>query len=302
MRLTAFFLPLACWAASVPVDISGLRSGPITVTSSADSLIVGWPDEASRMWRAEFSLDPERPLIASIGLEGRPVVERARPLYWTDTGIRRGGWDQFFDFPPSHPQGTRRFMGSFQLREAKAHTIGARVEIDFDGLAMGVFHGGLAYTFYPGTRLIKQEAVASTSEPDVAYFYDAGLRVAAGRDRHAGGNMTTEVSYYDTAGKVLTELSHGSERIPVAVRSRTLALRTPLGSLAVFPPPHQYFFARDFTSNMGYLWHTAFRGAVSIGVRQLDDDNSPYYPWMNAPPGTVQRMPVFFLISDQPPN
>src|SRR5438552_8939187 len=53
---------------------------------------------------------------------------------------------------------------------------------------------------------------------------------------------------------------------------------------------------------MGYLWHTAFRGAASIGVRQLPDDNSPYYPWMNAPPGTVQRMPVFFLISDQPPN
>jgi len=71
------------------------------------------------------------------------------------------------------------------------------------------------------------------------------------------------------------------------------------GSVAVFPPPHPYFFARDFTTNMGYLWHAAFRGSVSIGVRQLPDDDSSYYPWMNAPPGTRQHMCVFYLLSDQ---
>jgi len=85
------------------------------------------------------------------------------------------------------------------------------------------------------------------------------------------------------------------------VRHRTLALRTPGGSIAVFPPPHQYFFARDFTTNMGYLWSSAFRGSVSIGIRQLPDDNSSFYPWMNAPPGTEQHMGVFYLISDREP-
>jgi hypothetical protein len=40
--------------------------------------------------------------------------------------------------------------------------------------------------------------------------------------------------------------------------------------------------ARDYTSNMGYLWHSSWRGNVSLGIRQLPDDNSPYYPWMNA--------------------
>ena len=47
---------------------------------------------------------------------------------------------------------------------------------------------------------------------------------------------------------------------------------------------------RDFTTNMGYVWHAAWRGSVYLGIRQLPDDNSAYYPWMNAPPGRPQRM------------
>jgi hypothetical protein len=72
------------------------------------------------------------------------------------------------------------------------------------------------------------------------------------------------------------------------------------GSVAVFPAPHQYFFTRDFTANLGYLWHSAWRGSVSLGIRQLPDDNSNYYPWANAPPGTEQRLGVFFLLADAP--
>ena len=82
------------------------------------------------------------------------------------------------------------------------------------------------------------------------------------------------------------------------VRYRTLAARAQGGSIAVFPTPHKYFMPRDFTTNMGFLWHTAWRGQVYLGVRQLPDDNSRFYPWMNAPPGTEQRMNVFFLLSD----
>src|SRR5205085_11922251 len=37
---------------------------------------------------------------------------------------------------------------------------------------------------------------------------------------------------------------------------------------------------------------------VSLGIRQLPDDNSRFYPWMNAPPGAAQRMNVFYLLSD----
>jgi len=302
MRLLVFLTPVVCLAATVPADLSGVRPGPVSVQQATGSLIVTWPDESSRTWRAEFSLDPTQPLIASIDLEGKNVIERARPLYWCETGVRRGGWDQFFDFPPSHPQGTRRFIGEFHASYAQVRTTGDRVEVLFGKMQMGIFEGAMVYTFYPGSRLVRQEAVLSTQVPDTAYFYDAGLRVADAADTHAGGNMTTEISYYSKDGQLRTERAVGPERVPHAVRYRTLALRTAGGSIAVFPPPHQYFFARDFTTNMGYLWSSAFRGWVSIGIRQLPDDDSSYYPWMNAPPGSEQHMSVFFLLSDREPS
>jgi hypothetical protein len=48
--------------------------------------------------------------------------------------------------------------------------------------------------------------------------------------------------------------------------------------VAVFPAPHQYFFPRDFTTNMAYLWHSSWKGQVALGIRQLPDDATPYYP------------------------
>ncbi|MBK5293870.1 MAG: hypothetical protein JJE04_19625, partial [Acidobacteriia bacterium] len=142
----------------------------------------------------------------------------------------------------------------------------------------------------------------ATSEPDTAYYYDAGIQFASETDRRAGNNMDSRVSFFDTDGRLRTVQATGPERQPHSVRYRTAAARTTQGSVAVFPAPHQYFFARDFTSNMGYLWSRAWRGQVGIGIRQLPDDNSNFYPWMNAPPGSVQRMSLFLQISDAAPQ
>lgn len=302
LRYVFFLIPFSCWAASVPLDISAVRPGPVKVEAGVDSVIVRWPDESSRIWRAEFSLDPAKPLITSVGLEARPIIERSQPLYWCEIGKRRGGWDAFFDFPPSHPDGTRRFVGELRLRAASARTVGDRLELFFDGFQMGLFTGGIAYIFYPGSRLIRQEAVVRTQEQDVAYYYDTGLRMTADSDLRPGRNMDSQIAYYDTRDQFHIEAARGPERVPLAVRYRAIAARTAGGSIAVFPPPHQYFFARDFTTNMGYVWQSAFRGRLSIGVRQLPDDNSSYYPWMNAPPRTEQHLSVFYLVDDQPPQ
>jgi hypothetical protein len=289
---------------SVPLDTTGVRSGPITVTSTTNSVTVAWPDETSRMWQATFSLEPSRPLITSITSSGLPVVTDARPFYRGETGKRRGGWNVFFDDPTSHPEGTRHVTGTLTLRGARARSVGERVEIFFDGLRMGSFEGGIAYTFYPGSRLVHQEAVLTTNDPDVAYYYDAGLDMAAPADRTAGNNMRSEVAYYDTSGTLKREIHNGlqPEREPVKVRYRTLAAKTQGGSVAVFPAPHQYFFPRDFSSNLAYLWHRGWRGRVGIGIRQLRDENWQFYPWVNAPPGRAQRMSVFFLVSDGTPE
>jgi hypothetical protein len=287
---------------TAPLDTTELRPGPITVTSSGNAVTLTWPDESSRMWRATFSLDPARPLITSIAIDGSAVITDARPFYRGETGKRRGGWNAFFDDPTSHPEGTRHVQGTLSLRGAKARSAGDRVELLFDGMRMGSFEGGIAYTFYPGSRLIHQEAVLTTNDPDVAYYYDAGLDMSAPADRTPGNNMRSEIVYYDTSGTLKREIHNGlqAEREPVKVRYRTLAAKTQGGSVAVFPAPHQYFFPRDFSSNLAYLWHRGWRGRVGIGVRQLRDENWQYYPWVNAPPGRAQRMGVFFLVSDGP--
>ena len=292
---------LAAFAA-IPFDTAQVRSGPIAVDKQAESFSVRWQDESSRSWTAEFSLDPTKPLITRVAMGETAVLGWAQPVYFCSTGKRRGGWDQFFDLPPSHPDGTRSFASEFRPTASRAITAGDRVMVEFDGLKLGIFSGAIRYTFFPGSRLIQQEAIASTTEPDTAYYYDAGLRMGDDAHRQAGGNMNSEIAYYDTAGEFRTARATGPERSPVAVRYRALAGNLGKGSVAVFPPPHAYFMPRDFTSNMGYVWQTAWRGALSLGIRQLPDDNTLFYPWMNAPPGTQQHMGVFFLLSDQAPR
>jgi hypothetical protein len=288
-------------AQTIAVDTSGVLPGPIRVAADAVRLLVEWPDERGRAWTADFALDARKPLITSIAVAGRTVVASARPFYRCETGRRRGGWDAFFDFPPSAPEGTRSFLGEFHPQSARARTSGDRVELAFDGMKLGIFEGEIRYIFYPGSRLIEQQAVVKTGQPDVAYFYDAGLRIGSPADLTAGGTMNSEVSYFDTAGNFRTIAPpYGSERLPAAVRYRALAARTPAGSVAVFPAPHQYFFARDYTTNMGYVWYNAWRGNISIGIRQLPDDDSPYYPWMNALPGSEQEMRMFLVVDDAP--
>lgn len=290
-------------AQTMTVDTSQVKPGPIRVERAANTLRVEWPDERGRAWAATFALDAGRdgrtPLIASIAVGGRTVVSGAQPFYRAETGKRRGGWDAFFDFPPGAPEGTRSFLGEFHPKAARAKSIGDRVEVSFDGMRLGIFQGEIRYVFYPGSRLIEQQAAMTTQEPDVAYFYDAGLRMSAAADQTAGGTMHSEVSYFDTRGEFQTVAPpYGSERRPAAVRYRAVAARSGGGSIAVFPAPHQYMFARDYTTNMGYVWYKAWRGAISLGIRQLPDDDSPYYPWMNAPPGTEQRMRLFLSVND----
>ena len=301
---TLLVLPLQAPAVSVPLDVAQIKPGPISVVRGDDSITVTWPDETARVWRATFSLNPAQPLITSIGPEGQAVIRNARPFYQGETGKRRGGWNAFFDDPTTHPEGTRHVQGTFRLRGATARSVGERVEIVFDGLRMGSFDGGLAYTFYPGSRLVQQEAVLTTYDADVAYYYDAGLEMAADGDRQPGNNMRSEVAFYDTAGVLQRASLNGlqAERTPVQARYRTLALKTGGGSVAVFPAPHQYFFPRDFTSNLGFVWHRAWRGRTAIGIRQLRDENWQYYPWTNAPPGRPQRMSVFFLLATERPE
>jgi hypothetical protein len=53
-------------------DVSGVRGGPITVTTEARALSVQWSDKDSHRWSARFSLDSAQPLISMIAVEAKP--------------------------------------------------------------------------------------------------------------------------------------------------------------------------------------------------------------------------------------
>ena len=282
-------------AATIAADLTGVQPGAITVTAG-QALTVTWSDAEGHHWQTAFSLDSTKPLIASISENGNKIVEDARPYYRCTTGKRVGGWDAFFDFPPANPAGTRTFKQIFEPTKVTAATVGNRVEVTFNGMKAGIFAGSLRYTFYPGTALIQQAAIMSTQEPDTAYFYDAGLDMSAKQDVRAGLNMGSKISFYDPSGS-LQEITppYDSDRRSLAVHYRAIAAKMGSGSIAVFPPPHRYFFARDYTTNQGYAWYSSWRGRVGLGVHQYTDDNTTIDPWMNAPPGTDQEMGLFLL-------
>ncbi len=291
-------------AQNVPLEVSPGIGPEIAVASDAATVSVNWKDEAQREWAAVFRRDPGKAPIAAVRLNGRDVLRDARPFYRAETGKRRKGWNAFFDYPPAHPEGTQAWQGRLDLKSIRVESVGNRVRVVCSGFRLGIFSGDLVYTFFPGLRLIQQEAALSTDVPDTAYYYDAGLEFAAPEHEQPGRNMRSPFAYYDTEGALRSLSANGlqPERIPYKVRYRALAAAASGGSVAAFPAPHQYFFPRDFTSNLGHNWHRSWRGEVSLGIRQIRDTNWRFYPWMNAPPGSLQRMSMFLLLSGEPPE
>src|ERR1700681_3529584 len=103
-RLATLFL-LGCssalaYGAPITPNVAAVKGAPISVAASAQSLRISWDDSANHRWQTIFSLDSTKPLITAIAVDGRNIVELAKPYYRCSTGKRRGGWDAFFDFPP----------------------------------------------------------------------------------------------------------------------------------------------------------------------------------------------------------
>lgn len=291
------------YGAPITADLSDVKPGPIAVTATGTELTVAWRDGSDHRWKAVFALESKLPLITSISSDGKVIVDRAVPFYRLSTGVRTGGWDAFFDFPPMRPQGTRTFMQTFHPTAVKATTVGDRVEVSFDGFEMGIFSGSMRYDFYPQSSLIQQVALLTTNEKDVAYTYDAGMMMISEADRRPGLNMASNIMYYDADGQLRSITSpYGSERHTLRVHYRAVAAKMGAGSIVAFPAPHRYLFARDYTTNMGYAWYSAWRGKVGLGIQQCSDDNTLIYPWINAPPGTQQEMGIFFLLGADPPQ
>jgi hypothetical protein len=63
-------------------------------------------------------------------------------------------------FSSSHPEGTRSFLGNFKMMAGHAKFEGDRLDVSFDGLALGIFQGDIHY-FCKGLNRAPREILTS---------------------------------------------------------------------------------------------------------------------------------------------
>ncbi len=308
LLLLSIFVPVQSQE-NAPIDFSAYReSSDFRVTRNGNLLTVNWSGENNAALRLSFNLADAEKLIAELShatspssAERKLILKDAAPAYWVYTGKRHGGWDNFFDRPSSRPQEVSEYFSKLVVQGGRVAIQGKRLQITIPGLWMGYFHGDLVFTLFAGSNLVKQEAVVSTQEPDVAYYYDAWLT-------RCSTSQLNRLYWLDTDDKfqrhaLVSDLD--LDYVPLQVHRRAIIAEGDAGSLALFPPPHQYFFPRDQTINYANVWYRLYRinpapGAgdfFSFGIRQATRaEQERWVPLVNAPPSQPQRMTLFWYV------
>ena len=264
----------------------------------------------------------------------RITEQQLSPLRWlgvdiTEDVIEQEKWEAFWDAPlvvpgrdASNPAYRRsadeihRATATFKTTGCDVQTDGGRMNVTFPGLTLGIFSGRLEYTVFKGTNLVRQTAVAKTEEPSVAYKYSGGLQGLS--------TANQRLRWRDTGGDWQKQQFGGSpnsEPVALRARNRVAIVEGPNGSIATFPAPHKFFFSRELETNLGYTYYRKDdETSFGFGIRHADRDEV-FQPvgikedWIdarinqgknfavgnfalyNAPPGTEQRMAVFFYLS-----
>ncbi len=266
--------------------------------------------------RRRISAQQEAPL-RQLGIFTPEVIERQKWFAFWDAPLNvpgHPGMNAAVDLPRK-PEEIQRAWATFQITGCQVGTDGARLEANFPGVSLGIFSGGLRYTVYRGTNLIRQEIIAKTDAPSVAYKFAAGLKgFAIGDDtRIVWRDVARGWQHYLLGGGV------NSDPVALKARNRLAIVENSAGSLAVLPASHKFFFSREVESNLGYNYYRKdSETTFAVGVRQADREESfkPYgttdavwqrrvsqarefeenFALYNAPPGTLQRMAVYFYL------
>jgi hypothetical protein len=242
------------------------------------------------------------PLIKSLGLQqgdkSHELFSNLDPQYVLWRGKRdlkkRNGWTIFFDRPDRRPFSMEKAMLDFN--SVKISSIGRRCTLTINTLRSPSFEGTMNFIFYPGTKLIRMEATVTTKHDSVAYLYTAGLIDGSRSIREICWESPLEGFQRISRDKITTG--------PQPTGFRTIIAESESGTLAVFPAPHQFLYPLDFVENYGYNWagenYLDMFPGFALGIRQPPYGDNRWVPWINAPPGTVQRLGCFLLMDDQP--
>ena len=148
--------------------------------------------------------------------------------------------------------------------------------------------------------------VAKTELPSVAYKYEAGLKGLAIQpaSRMVWRDMANNWQEYRFGG------APNSGPVTLKASNRLVIAEGPEGSIAAFPPPHNFFWSRETAFNLGYVYYRKDGPSTfSFGVREPDheanpaetgrgeEDTTQNFALRSARPGTMQRMPVYFYVS-----
>jgi hypothetical protein len=294
-------------AQSPPVDLSGYRvDSGVAVSREGNRLTLEWPMEDER-GQLILDLTAGRPLIASLavgkpdGRGFRPVLEAVDPECFLLVGSRHAPegrppgmsvFNVFFDAPANRPFDSYR--AAIDLKRVRVTSTGRAVTVAIGDVSAGPFSGELRFHVYRGARLIHIETVIHSDQDRRAILYDAGLALNSPGELRFG--------WIDTEGRyVQARPAPAAKDQHLAVRHRTLIAESDSGSIACFPPPHQYFFPRDLTDNLKTVWygrdHRGLEQRFGFGIRQAEKGGGSFVPWFNAPPHTEQHVGVFYLLS-----
>jgi hypothetical protein len=293
---------------SVRCDLKDFRpSQNFAAVQSGDLLTLDWTGENHSSLRLVLNLGDAQKLIAELSQSASPdaprkiVLKDAAPAYSVYVGHRHGSWeDSYFDNPSERPHEISTHFSKLVIESCQVESDGNQLHITIPGLWMGFFYGRLEFTLYAGSNLVKQAAVVSTEEPQIAYYYDAWLTRCSTKDLN--NLVWLDENDHFQHHRLLSDID--LEGPHLKVHRRTLIAEGPGGSLAVLPPPHQYFFARDETINYGNLWYRLYKinepgqgDFFSFGIRQTPySEEANKAPLVNAPPGTEQHMAMFWYV------
>ena len=290
----------------VEVDFSRYEPGcEVLVEQDGEHLQITWPMEGGEFGRVVLNLDGDRPLIEQLGIsvgyeaEADVLMAGVDPSFFLTVGTRQmpdgkpanQTWMVQFDKPATRRH--RTYLAELKLRHARVWSEGRRATVALGDLGAGQFSGELRFTFYAESALMRVQAVQMTKKDRCAIIYDAGI-LGLDPDQCRLAWMDTEgtMQWHDPETK--------RQDRSLAVRYRAILAESKKGSVSCFPLPHQFQFPRDFTENLKFTWmgtgHQNITRRFGFGVRQ-EKEGPGYVPWFNAPPGTEQRLGVFFLLS-----
>ena len=285
------------------VDLSAYDStSEIRIEKGGDLINVRWLGSRGIYCELVLSLLDGTALVKSVGTMAdalNPVeiiLRDFNPVTLLTVGERdlskRAGWVIFFDKVHTRPSKTS--LASLELETVQVSSSAKRAVVELSELTVGSFSGVLRFTFVSGSSLVRVDSVIATQEDARAIVYDAGIGAA--------DPSWSEAVWMDSADRMTRSgTGTGLDASPQSVRFRTVLAEGEKGSVALFPPPHQFFYPLDFADNFGFVWSgSGYRDLVdevSLGVRQPLDGDRRYVPWFNAPPRSEQRLGVYWYLT-----